>query len=245
MKIWQSMMGKSQNQLFSMLENPAGIQEFENSLGFLDKYLTFVPFIRGGASIEDVEEIIRRKSDDRMAREGKSFDMVVIDYPALLTSRVASEGKWAKRHVDEAVYKDVTQLAGELKFHALVSIQTNREGSKINRGLSKKEEKRLLSMEDVQESWGPMTSATNVISINRSIKAMNANRLTYLLCKSRSSETGQAVVCRTNYTHATTHSDGLGAAWYRGGSAMEGRVDSYLKTHGGGGVPGQDNLIGQ
>ena len=83
-------------------------------------------------------------------------------------------------------------------------------------------------MEDVSESWGPMTAATNVITLNRDPVAMARHRLTYYICKSRSSETGWAVVCRTDYAKALTHSNELGARYYQSSSTLADRIDDLL-----------------
>ena len=55
------------------------------------------------------------------------------------------------------------------------------------------------------ESWGVMTKATNVLTINRSPTDMAKNRVIYYLCKSRSSETGFAFCCKSDYSRSTTH----------------------------------------
>jgi len=125
----------------------------------------------------------------------------------------------------DIVYDYYVQLALEYNFHALLAIQANREGSKVNRGI---ESNRLLMMEDVAEAWGPMTSATNVITLNRSVNAKRKNRLTLYVAKSRSSETGQAIVAQSNFSHGLTHSTKMKSTGYFGTSTMEGVIDNYL-----------------
>ena len=116
----------------------------------------------------------------------------------------------------------------------MLAIQSNREGSKTNRGI---ESNRLLMMEDVSEAWGPMASATNVITLNRSVNAKRKNRLTFYVAKSRSSETGAAIVCESNYLHGLTHSNQLKSCGYYGTSTMEGTIDGYLITYNGQFIP--------
>jgi hypothetical protein len=88
------------------------------------------------------------------------------------------------------VYNYFSQIALEHNCHVLTAIQTNREGSKVNRKVGKGAESRFLTMEDVMESWGPMTTATNVISINRPPEAQARHVTGFCICKSRSSEVG-------------------------------------------------------
>jgi hypothetical protein len=131
-----------------------------------------------------------------------------------------------KRNIDEIVYGYFIQLALEYNFHSLLAIQTNREGAKVNKG--QRDERRLLVMEDVHESYGVMQEATNVITMNKDAVAKARKRMTYHIDKSRSSETGFAIVAKTDFARATTHSDDLGSIWYRGTSTLADQVDDLL-----------------
>jgi hypothetical protein len=178
--------------------------------------------------VEEVEPLIRRKQEDLMAKTGKGYDLLVCDYPAKLTTRLAQNGHMSKRNVDEIVYGYFVQLALEYGFHSLLAIQTNREGSKVNKG--QKDEHRLLVMEDVHESYGVMQEATNVITLNRDPVAKARQHMTFHIDKSRSSETGFAVVARTDFARARTHHADLGAIWYRGVATMADQVDDLLRN---------------
>jgi hypothetical protein len=190
----------------------------------LKKHLTYIPMNRAGLTVEEVASIVRRKQEERIIRTGKGYDLLVDDYPAKLTSSTISASQSNKRHVDDYVYNYFVQLALEYEWHSLVAIQSNREGSKGNKWYAD----RLLTMEDVNESFGPMQTATNVWTINRDPTAKASNRLTYYIDKSRSSETGIAVVCKTNFAKSLTHSDEMGAVWYKGTDTYTELVDNLL-----------------
>jgi replicative DNA helicase len=166
--------------------------------------LTYIAFNHAFASIHDVERLIRREQDLRIlsSSNGQGYDLLIDDYPALLYTDGLRSGQLQKRISDEQVYGCFVSMALDFGFHCLVAIQTNREGSKVNRGQGVN---RLLTMEDVMESWGVMTKATNVLTINRSPTDMAKNRVIFYLCKSRSSETDFAFCCKSDYSRATTH----------------------------------------
>jgi replicative DNA helicase len=228
-KIWMSYMNKTNRELFDLPSADEGMMELDKASVLLNRFLTYVPYNKAGLSVEDVEPLIRRKQEDLMAKQGgKGYDLLVCDYPAKLTTKLAQGGHMSKRNVDEIVYGYFVQLALEYGFHNLLAIQTNREGSKVNKG--QKDEHRLLVMEDVHESYGVMQEATNVITLNRDPVAKARQHMTFHIDKSRSSETGFAVVARTDFAKARTHHKDLGAIWYRGVATMADQVDDLLRN---------------
>jgi len=182
----------------------------------LKERLTFIPYIKAQMTIESVLPLIRRKCDEANS-QGRPYCLLADDYPELLLSEYAQSARMEERARIQTVYLIFTQLASELNLHCLVNAQTNRDGSRAN-----KAEDRLLSIEDIAESWGVMQKMTNVITLNRSPGDMVKNRLTYLIAKSRSSATGRAIVCRTDFGKCITHSDreGFGAAYYQASGKM-------------------------
>lgn len=228
-KIWCAFLDATLPEIFEQLSDKEKVKIVERASLFISKYLTYVPFNKAGGAVEDVEAIIRRYQERCIAVNGVGYDMLVDDYPAKLTTLRAQHGGFSKRDIDLVVYNYFVQLALEYDFHSLLAIQTNREGAKVNKGNA--DIRRLLMMEDVSESYGPMQLATNVISINRDPKAKAMNRLTYYIDKSRSNDTGWAIVCRTNYAHAITHSNKLGATYYRGASTMAQKIDDLLRDY--------------
>jgi hypothetical protein len=229
-KIWCAMLNTSEAGLFELQRSPEGLAYINKWAAYLDKYLTYIPMNRAGQCVEDVVGAIRRKQDELMAKNnGIGYSMLVDDYPALLSCNAAKAGQLAKRHIDDIVYGNFVQLGLEYKMHIVAAIQVNREGSKINKNAGGDSYKPLLTMENVAESFGVMMQATNVITLNRDPEDKSRNRMTFYLDKSRSSETGYAVVCNTNFGHAITHSDELGAAYYRGNTSMSDKIDDLLK----------------
>ncbi|NDD84292.1 hypothetical protein EBZ38_08485 [bacterium] len=202
----------------------------------LAENFTYVPLNEPGQTVESVASIIQMKQDEAKARWGRGYDLVIDDYPAKLTTITAKGGNMTRRNVDEYVYNYFVQMALEHKFHVVCAIQSNREGSKINRGF-KGHEKRLLSMEDVLESWGPMTLATNVISLNRDPRAAAKEIMTFYICKSRSNQTGFAVAAKSNFSACITHSEEKGGVYYLSNMPMLEKVDHLLESYRGNQIP--------
>lgn len=228
-KIWCCLLGCNANELMDKYKTPEGRHNIGISMRYIRDNLTYLPLNKAGMAVEDVTAIIRKRQDDLASRNGgKGYDMLVCDYPAKLTTTQNKAGNLQKRNADEIIYNYFVQLGLECKFHVLCAIQTNREGSKVNK---RQGVDRLLTMEDVQESWGPMTSATNVWTINRGPRDKIANRLIYHIDKSRSSEVGWAIVCKTDFRNACTHSNELGATFYRGESTHQEKLDQYMEQY--------------
>jgi KaiC/GvpD/RAD55 family RecA-like ATPase len=233
-KMWMSMFGKTKFEIYAMYKDPQTNKRLAQMAVWLDQHLVYIPINKPGMTVEYVESTIRRVQEDRIAKTGKGFDLLVSDYPAKLTTVRAAKGNLPRREIDRIVYDYYVQMGLEHNFHVLAAIQTNREGSRVNKG---QREDRLLNMEDVSESWGPMEMATNVISINRSPEAIKEKRVTFFICKSRSSETGKAIACKSRYDCAVTHSEDLGATWYRGDSPMDEVIETLIAQYHGIAVP--------
>jgi hypothetical protein len=215
LKIWCNVLGCTKPELLAMYHSEEGLEKLNKGLAFIRRYLTFVHYPKAGLTVEEVETLVRRKQDERVAKYGKPFDLLVDDYPAKLMTSMAKGGHFSKRHIDEISYRYFVQLALEYNSHALLPIQANREGAKVNkRGTDG--ERRLLMGEDANESFGPIQEATNIITLNRDPMDEALGWMTFYIDKSRSSEKGFAVCCKTDYGRAQTHSDKLGAVWYRG-----------------------------
>ncbi len=222
--------------------------------------LEYISYNRPFTTIQQIEALIRNKVEVKQAErvEGHSYDLLVDDYPALLNTPGYLSGEVQKRVNDEMIYGCFASLALEFGCHALLAVQTNREGSKINRGQTgasagRGEGTRLLTMEDVSESWGIMAKATNVLTLNRSPMDKQLQRVVWYLVKSRSSDVDWAYVCRSNFGRSTTHSpfgwpavveplpDVYGSTAYQSSEVlpqkMNGIIDFYrdnpMATHGG------------
>jgi hypothetical protein len=88
-----------------------------------------------------------------------------------------------------------------------------------------------LTHEDVAEAFAIAFSATNVITINRDLRAQANNRVTFYVCKSRSSEVGWAVTCRSDFGKALTHSNELGGVAYRSTDTMADKIEQFLQEY--------------
>lgn len=235
LKIWCSLLGCTKAELMVMSSTDEGLKRLTRGSLFLRRYLTFVHYPKAGATIEEVEALIRRKQDERVAKFGAPFDLLVDDYPAKLITQMAKGGHFSKRHIDDISYGYFVQLALEYNSHALLPVQSNRTGSKINKNMQQ-DEKRLLVGEDVNESFGVIQQATNVITLNRDSLDEALGWITFYIDKSRSNEKGFAVVCKSDYGRCTTHSESLGAVWYRSTNKVTGRKnfnDLFLRYNGG------------
>jgi replicative DNA helicase len=227
-KVLCAILGKTKPELFALYKTGGGAATIRRMTEILGKYLTYIPFNRPGMTVEEVSALIRRRQQERVARFGTGYRLLVDDYPAKLTTDNAKNKGLAQRNLDAHVYDYFVQLALENNWHSLLAVQTNRSASKDNR-----EENRLLTMEDVRESWDVMTMATNVISINRNVESAQQNRVTFYVCKSRSSEVGRAIVARSNYAASLSHSPGMGGCWYRSDSALLDQVEHFLRIRNG------------
>lgn len=236
MKMWCSMLNVNAAQVLEMYKTEDGRRVMDHALKFMTRYYRFVHMPRPGLTVEEVGSAIRRLNDERIAQFGKGFDLVINDYPSKLVSEGLRHGQFQKRNMDDFVYNYFVQLALDLNFHSLVAIQANRTGAKINRG-HKGMEERLLVPEDVNEAYGPMQTATNVITINRPPWYETNGYVCFYVGKSRSNEKGWAVMCKSNYKNCITHSNGLGAIHYRGDVPLTDQVDTLFQKHSQNGKP--------
>jgi hypothetical protein len=225
--IWCNLLNVTPVELFKMYDDPKdGMKKMNFHLQWINRFLTYLSINRAGLTVEEVSGIIRKYQERRMAEHnGVGYSLVIDDYPAKLTTVMAQHGNLQKRNIDGIVYNYFVQLALEYNFHSLVAIQTNREGSKVNKKLTSD---RLLYMEDVQESWEAMAPITNVISINRDPVAEMLGFVTYNLCKTRTTKKGYAAICKSDYGRCRTHSDDLGATYYCGTTTYSNKVNELL-----------------
>ena len=228
-KMWCSATEKTKGDLLQLYKTDGTL--FNGTSYFLKKHLTYLAINDPDQMfVENVARIIERKQSDRIQRTGKGYDLLVVDYPAKLQAEQSGRVQMAFRQLEHYVYNYFVQLALKHKFHALLAIQTNREASKNNRYQGAHgTQARLINMEDVAESWGPMTVATNVISLNRNENY--GDRIIFHICKTRSSETGISVLAKSDYSRAKTHSDRLGALWYKGNTSIASITTELLNQY--------------
>lgn len=237
-RIWSCIMGVTKGQLLEWYKDPKKHDIIASIMELLHEHLTYVPMVKAGVTVEEAAALIRRKNAELGFRIGKGFDLVADDYAAILGSEISRTVKTEWRNLQEYVYQYLSLLANEKEspFHFLTGIQSNRTGSKImNHQISGQD--RLLTMEDVSESWGPMKWAANVITINRDPFQEAHDLVTYFVSKSRNAQRGFAVVCRTKRALSRMHSDDLGATWYRSTQTHSERLDMLLNQFKGQEVP--------
>ena len=222
---------KNKRELYALRKTPEGEAFVDVVMDKLHRYLTFVHMTKQGLTVEECISVIRGLQARRKAQTGKGYSLLCVDYPGILSTELAKHGKYEWRQQQDHIYRQFVQLALEEKFHCLVAAQTNREGSKVNRGVSEHHPHRLLTPEDISEAYAIAMSATNILTLNRDPRAAAANRLTWLICKSRSSETGWAITCRSDYSRAVTHAPSLPATAYRGTGTMTDQIETFLKDY--------------
>lgn len=197
--------GFPRRELASLWMN-GGRKQIEIAAKLMDEYLTFIPYVLTGKMyIENVaNEIIKRCEEAK--RAGKPYDLLVDDYPKKLRSKSRAGSKDIAYRAELAeIYDQFNHLAAELNVHALVAIQTNRQGSKQNRGTVDVDQ--YLGMEEIDESFGVAQNMANIITLNRSSNDAKANILSYSIAKSRNDQTDIAVRTRTKYDSSLTHGD--------------------------------------
>ncbi len=231
LKILSNMLQCPIDEIFNYYKDNEKLAKLSATTKLIETHLKYIPYNKaGGMTIEEVVPIIRATQEEWMAtHDGKGFDLLVSDYPAILTTELARRGTLQKRNMDQVVYNNYIQLALEYKFHSLLAIQTNREGSKVNKHMNG--ETRLLEMEDVKESWDPMAEASNVITINRSQQAANKNLIIYNVAKCRSNTVGVAVYAKSDFANNRTHSNELGGFAYKGMRNAEHVVDELWAAY--------------
>jgi hypothetical protein len=226
-KIYCNFLGITKDDYYQWNKDPEKLLKLKRAGMFLSKHLRFHHMVKAGLTVEEVGAVVTQMQQEKIAKTGKGFDLVLDDYPAKLCSDRL--GKVTRREIDEYVYNYMARLAEENNFHLVNAIQTNRTGSRINKG-QKGYDDRLLTHEDVMESFAAMTPAANIITINRDHYSEHAEFVTFYVSKSRSNETGTAIVCRSRYSCARTHWHNMAAMWYKGNVPLGSQIET-LASH--------------
>lgn len=230
LKIMSNLLKVEVDEIFKMYATKAGRDLIVNITKLIDSRFKYIPYNKAGMTVEEVVSVIRVAQDEWAANhDGKGFDLLVSDYPQILTTELAKKGTLQKRNIDTEIYTQYDQLSIELDLHVLTAIQTNREGSKVNRRQGG--ENRVLTIEDVSESWGPMARATNVITINRSPEAQKRNLVFFYVGKTRGAGTGRIVVAKSDFAKNVTHSEILGCTAYYGTKINEEFLDVAINNY--------------
>jgi hypothetical protein len=191
----------------------------------LEKHFVYMPYnkARGMIVEEFIPEIIAMNELKRQ-ETGKGYDLFVDDYPFVLNTELAFKGSLQKRNADAVVFNYFVQAGLEQGFHVLAAMQTNREGNKVNKKMNG--ENRILVQEDASEAFGPVMQANNIITLNRGPVAELLDLITFGISKTRTNKKGGlAIIARSHYDNARTHSNELGCMGYYGTKTIE---DKYV-----------------
>ena len=240
-KVMRCFCNKTKQELIQAYSTPEGTEVMKAVEDYLAKFLTLLPAFDAGLNIEDVAATIEQYQEKRIATTGRGYDLLIDDYPARLTTKQAANGNLQMRHIVGIVYNYLMQLGLKHEFHVLVAIQTNRTGSAQARktGASKMAEA-LINLEDVAEAWDPITAAANVISLNRNGEDEENNIVSFLLCKSRSSETGVVFVAKSDYSRCRVFSNDMPSYSYRGDFCLGSKKKDLFTTFNGQMVPAKN-----
>ena len=223
-------LGLSMNQVAAMRKNTEGREKIVKATEALQRHLCFRPFHKATKLVvEEVAAYVESQQEMWKNEHGKGFDLLVDDYPQVLQTELAYKGTLQKRNADELVYGTFVQLGLEHKFHVLCAIQTNREGSRVNRHQGG--ESRLLTVEDVNESFGPIQKANNVLVMSRSPMAERMGISHISVGKTRTNRKGLVVAYKTDYAKCTSHSHELGGMLYFGTETIESKFEKYFAQY--------------
>ena len=208
-KIFQSVLMRSAKDIQYMLNDEQGRLELHGASQMVGQYLKYIPYNKsGGMYVEDIIPLIRMENNKMKAQTGKGFDLLVSDYPGLLMSRDMRKTRTEHRIEIAHIYREYSHIADELGFHAVLGVQTNRQGYKQAR-----EGETMLGMDSIGESFGIAQIAHNVITINRSEDDIKKSQVNLFVSKSRSSQTGLTFTSNTNM-----------AASYMWGNSLQART---------------------
>lgn len=170
---------------------------------YLEKYLVYVPWIKtGDMYVESIMAEVNMQQEILWSKKGVKFDMLVDDYPAKLKSQ-QFKGKAVYEEVDY-VYDQFVTMATEHRFHAILPVQTNRDGYKTNRGDG--QEERVIDQADAAGSFGTMQKADNVITLNRKPDDQRLNQMRFYVSKSRTQKAQTMFITKTDFAKSITHS---------------------------------------
>lgn len=232
-KIWCSILKctKEDYRRLSLSDDPHISKSINEFAKLINSNLTYVDYQKPGTTVEEVIAYTRRLQQRRKAKTGQGYSLFVNDYPAILGADGLSNIRTERRHKDAYVYRYFVDYCGSEEMHGLFPIQTNREGSKKNKRSGEFHNKNfLVALEDVQEAYEVTNCATNLITVNRSPEDQARHLITYLIGKSRSSETNVAVTCRSNFACSRTHDAELPATWFRGTESLD-QLESLISVY--------------
>lgn len=202
------------------------IREIKAVSSLLEQYLIYIPWVKvGNMWVESVMAEITLQQEALSAKYGQKFDMLIDDYPGKLKSQ-QYKGRAAWEEADY-VYDQFVTAATEHRFHAILPVQTNREGYKVNRGDNS--DGRPIDQADAAGSFGVMQKADNVITLNRSPEDQQAQIMRYYISKSRSAQAQTMFASRTDFAKSITHGVKLSSGVFK--ASAEGFTSSAVRNY--------------
>lgn len=170
------------------------------------EYLVYIPWIKAGDMwVESVLNEITLQQEKLKAEKGQYFDMLVDDYPGKLKSKdMKGRSNWEEL---DYVYDQFVNAAMQWRTHAILPVQTNREGYKANR--AGQNDGRVIDQADAAGSFGIMQKADNVITLNRSPKEQAEGYMRFYISKSRTQGAQTTFVTKTQFEKSVTHGHNL------------------------------------
>lgn len=202
--ILTSVTGIARNDVYKAVKDPETKENMKMAAKILDDRVTYAYLSKAGNTVQDTGDYIRQKQEELKSKEGRYYDMVIHDYPGLLTMRDKNV-KYEYRNMIDSVYRYMVALGKEFGTHMLLPIQSNRDGSKKS-----KEGEGVLDVESVAESWGPIQAADNVLTLSKTRDDEQAGYLNIYLAKSRMNKKGLLFRCKSKLDFGLTHHDSLG-----------------------------------
>ena len=226
-KLYLCTTGISGEQLSHLKSHPDLLSRAEvASTEYFAKNLTYISHMKpGDMYVESVMAIIAAQQE-RLASQngGQGYDLVVVDYPGKLKSKLYM-GRNVQTWDEQAyIYNQFVVAAGYYRFHALLPVQSNREGFKVNRG----DADRFLDAGDVANSYGITQVVDNILTIRRNNSEKHKNIINFFLSKSRLSETGWVFQAISDMTLSRTHGFGQTGRIFHSSSPAE--VHSQVET---------------
>lgn len=151
-----------------------------------------------GKMTDEIEQKLMKQDE-----ENRGYDLVVVDYPGKLQSRNMIGKKVGTHDEQHNVYNQFVVTAEAEKFHAVLPVQTNREGFKTAN--EEGGENRMLTQSDIANSFGIATVAANFITINRSPEDKAKGIIRFYIDKSRTNATGGTFISKTDLGRSRTH----------------------------------------
>lgn len=168
----------------------------------LDKHLTYISYTNPTSMyVEDVLDLIEKMQEKRVAATGKGYDLLIVDYPGMLSSRAYAMKKSSGWEEIAYVYKQMYMTARHHNFHGIYPMQTNREGYRINKGDANK----FVDSSDVAQGFNAVHGADNVITLNRTPQDEATNMMHFYVAKARLGKKGWTFTTKTDFARSITH----------------------------------------